>query len=1069
MRLTRLKYFPAILLFIFAYCNLRSQSDALKKKNLSLDLGITRGHNINLWPFFKKYKNAEKKELQIVYPLFSKRTNYKNHTKHFQLLPFYISDSSNKGITKRFFSLYYPSVLRTHKQTDSSGTYRSFNFLELAPHISLLGLNRSPNGLSVENNIFFFIWYRKDILQEKTRLVVFPTYWYFANKRDTTNLFFPFYLKRKTETSKYLNVAFLYNQKYSLTEKKNSFLPVWWHKVNYSGNDTIKKDLVIPFYWSKKSKYEDRKLLFPLLYSVKDQQHTSFTFFPLFSYGKRLDSSGSYFAATPLFWHAKKSDGIRNVLFPIYWNFKDYYRNDTVERQVVFPFVWTYRSKNAINTTIFPFYYNYQNKYRSSLTVLPFFSTYEEFKTGYGYKYIFPFYWKTRNRYESKEAFFPVYFSKTNYRGRDTSFNKYIFPLFFTGRTRTKNYQVLFPIIYRFRSPQYHSFTFFPLFAYGRSADSTRSLLGITPFYWRVKTKTGLTKVLFLYWNNEHYKRNDTTYHHGIFPFYWTGKNKDKHNTFVFPFVFKVNNKERESLIVFPLFSYGHQKDSSRKYIGITPLFYRIQSKRYLTNMLLPIYWNVKRYDQNDTVRTEVLFPIVWLYHRSNKDVKVAFPFMFSYHDKYRESLTVFPLFSYGKRNDSSRYHLVVTPFYWHTQTKTQVKHVIFPLYWHKNIYRNGDTIRSRFFLPLFWYNKSKDELDFVALPGIIRTKDKYNNSFSILPMFSWGKNPDSTSHLVLFPFLHFKNKKNIKTTLFPIYWSRQYFSNDDTLKQKVIFPLYWSFHRKNIKTDIFFPIVWRFKNANYSSFTFFPLFSAGHGNKGKKHLMITPLFGKFDSDKSSSAFLFPIFNYRRSEEEKHYSAFLFLFTRTTRQDYSKTAILWPICEQLRDKDKRKFRIAPVVWFSKTDSSKMLSVQPLFYSNRTKQRNVFILSAFLYKRERIFERSVSNSFLFRLYYHKNYTNGDFERRFLHLIIANIKVDGHREKSFLPFFHTVKEENGDRSVSYFFGMYNRFKEYKPEIKDFYEEERLFWFIRLRSNYKQLKSEGKDAFVRKRKKR
>ncbi len=1070
MRLARIKYFLAAFLFLCTSFNLISQSDTIKKKNLSLDLGITRGHNINLWPFFKKYKNFEKKELQIIYPLFSKRTNYKAHTKHFQLLPFYISDSSSKGTTKRFLSLYYPSVLRTHKQKDSTGTYRSFNFLELAPHISLLGLNRSPNGLSVENNIFFFIWYRKDILQEKTRLVVFPTYWYFANKRDTTNLFFPFYLQRKTENSKYLNVAFLYNQKYTLTEKKNSLFPIWWHKVNYVGNDTIKKDLVLPFYWSKKSKYEKRTLLFPLIYNVKTQQRQSFTFFPLFSYGHRYDSSSKYFAVTPLFWHAKNRNGIRNVMFPVYWNFKDYYRNDTVERQVIFPFVWTHRSKNAINTTIFPFYYNYQNKYRSSVTVLPFFSTYEEFKTGYGYKYIFPFYWKTRNRYQSKTTLFPLYWSKTDYRGRDTTFSNYIFPLFFSGRTRTKNYQVFFPIIYRFRSPEYHSFTFFPLFASGRSTDSTRSLLSVTPFFWRVKTQTGLTKVLFLYWNNEHYKGNDTTYHHGIFPFYWSGKNKTKQNTIIFPFVFKINNKKRESLTVFPLFSYGHKKDSTKNYIGITPLFYRIKGKHSLTHVLFPIYWNSKFYRTYDTVRTEIIFPFVWLNSRKDRSTKVVFPFMFAHQDKYKESMSVFPLFSYGRHYDSTKSHLMVTPFYWHFEKRNSISNVVFPLYWQKTNYYNNDTSKSLVLFPIFWHQKSKERSRTFLYPIIYNIKTKERQSFTFLPLFSFGKTINSTKHLVITPiFLHFKNKRNVKTTLFPIYWSRKYFSNYDTLKRTVLFPLYWSFQNKYKKTDVFFPLVWRYKKTYYTSFTLFPLFSIGHGNNGKKHLMITPLFGKFNSDKGTNAFLFPVFNYRRSGDEKHYAAFLFLFMRTTKPDYAKTAILWPICEQLRDKDKRKFRIAPIVWFSKTDSSKMLSVQPLFYSNRTKQRNVFVLSAFLYKRERVFEKSVSNSFLLRLYYHKNYTNGDFERRFLHLVVANIKVDGHREKSFLPFFHTVKEENGDRSVSYFFGLYNRFKEYKPEIKDFYEEERLFWFIRLRSNYKQLKSEGKDAFVRKRNKK
>ena len=942
--------------------------------------------------------------------------------------------------------------------------------MELAPHISLLGINRSPGGISVDNNFFFFIWYRKDILQSKTRFVVFPTYWYFANKRDTTKLFFPFYLKRKTETSKYLNVAFLYNQKYSLKEKKNSLFPIWWHSVKYYGSDTIKKDLVLPFYFSKKSKYENRKLLFPLIYNVKDQQRQSFTFFPLFSCGHRFDSSSKYFAATPLFWHIKNKSGIKNVLFPVYWNFKDYYRNDTIERQVVFPFVWTYRSKTAINTTILPFYYNYQNKYRTAITVLPFFSTYEEFKTGYGYKMITPFYWKTRSSSESREVLFPVYWSRTSYNRGDTTFRKYIFPLFFSGRTRTKNYQVLFPIIYRFKSEDYRSLTIFPLFAYGRSSDASRRLLAITPLFWRVKTKHGLTRVFLpFYWNNKHTGYQDTTFRHGVFPFYWSTKNKTKHNTFVFPFVFKVNNKERESLTLFPLFSYGHQKDSSRKYIGITPFFYRIQSKRYLTHVFIPIYWNVKRYDYNDTVRTEVLFPLVWLYHRKDKDVRTVFPFMFSYRDKYRESFTVFPLFSHGHRYDSSKSHLVVTPFYWHSQTKTHVKDVIFPFYWHKNIYENGDTLRARLLFPVFLYTKSRTELNFMTLPGIFRTKNKYNNALTVLPVFSWAKHPDSTSHLIILPFLYFKNKHNVKTTLFPVYWSRKYYLNNDTITKSVFFPLYWADHSNHKKTDIFFPLIWKFKNDNYSSFTFFPLCSFGHGANEKKHLMITPLFGKFDSHKSSNTFLFPVFNYRRSGEEKHYAAFLFLFMRTTKPGYSKTAILWPICEQLRDKDKRKFRIAPIVWFSKTDSSKVLSVQPLFYSNRTKEKNTFILSAFLYKRENVFNKSVANSFLLRLCYHKNYTNGDFERRVLHLIITNVKVEGHREKSFLPFFHTVKEENGDRSVSYFFGLYNRFREYKPEIKDFYEEERLFWFIRLRSNYKQLKSEGKDAFVRKRHKK
>jgi hypothetical protein len=55
---------------------------------------------------------------------------------------------------------------------------------------------------------------------------------------------------------------------------------------------------------------------------------------------------------------------------------------------------------------------------------------------------------------------------------------------------------------------------------------------------------------------------------------------------------------------------------------------------------------------------------------------------------------------------------------------------------------------------------------------------------------------------------------------------------------------------------------------------------------------------------------------------------------------------------------------------------------------------------------------------------------------------------------------MNDSAGNRSVSVFLSFYNHFREYKPGIKDFYEEERIFWFLRLRSNYKKLLSEGKE---------
>jgi hypothetical protein len=198
-----------LLLVLFSN-NIFSQTDSIPT-NLSFDFGITRGRNVNFWPILKKFKNSERRELQIMYPIFSKIINYNPRFKHSQILPLLINDSSSNGVDNRIISFYYPSILHFQKQTLSNSYVNSFRFIELAPNISCLGLSRSPNGLFVDNNLFFFIWYKRDIVSTNTRLIVFPTYWYFSNKYDTTHLFLPFYYRRASLNYKHLNIALLYN------------------------------------------------------------------------------------------------------------------------------------------------------------------------------------------------------------------------------------------------------------------------------------------------------------------------------------------------------------------------------------------------------------------------------------------------------------------------------------------------------------------------------------------------------------------------------------------------------------------------------------------------------------------------------------------------------------------------------------------------------------------------------------------------------------------------------------------------------------------------------------------
>jgi hypothetical protein len=71
----------------------------------------------------------------------------------------------------------------------------------------------------------------------------------------------------------------------------------------------------------------------------------------------------------------------------------------------------------------------------------------------------------------------------------------------------------------------------------------------------------------------------------------------------------------------------------------------------------------------------------------------------------------------------------------------------------------------------------------------------------------------------------------------------------------------------------------------------------------------------------------------------------------------------------------------------------------------------------------------------------------------------VKKRGVVEKSLFPIYHKREDAKGNKSLSVFFYFYNKFQRRLETSNDFYRESRIFWFIRLRSNYGQLKREGK----------
>jgi len=1236
----RIQKLSVLLFHVFICINLLAQNTETKS-DMSFDFGFTRGRNINIWPLFKKYKDSEKKELQILFPLFSKMSNYSLQTKHSHLLPIFISDSTKYSNDIRLFSFYYPSVFHFEITRNS----KSYKFLELAPKITCLGISRNSKGLLLENNLFFFLWYKHDTTENKTRLVAFPLYWYNSSSYDTSQLFLPFYYKYTSKYKSQLNIALLYNYIRNYNEIKQSFFPIWWSSREYWDTDTLKRTTIFPiywstkdkstnnktyfpfvyyrnknnfkhltifplfslghskdftkryfniypFYWSNKNKVTTNKTFFPFIFSLKNSTYQSFTFFPLFSKGISRDSSINHFVVSPLFWHLKSSDKTSNIVFPLWWSKTSFLKNDTTKSKTLFPIFWFEKSKNASKLSIFPCIFKTKNQYNSSFTIFPFYTLWKTADMDSSYQAFIPFYFHKKIPNTDIKYIFPVIKLSKYFLKDDTIKQSMVFPCYWSFKSKIKNNKILFPIFYSLSNKQNTSLTILPLFSIGHSKDSTKKYFDILPVFWYYKSKERNNTILFpIWWSIDKYLKNDTIKKRIVFPFVWMEKSSSKNNLIVFPFVYKFNNHNRKSLTVFPFYSkwksylndscfwtifpiYWHIKDSrinqhivfpiywhtvlskskdtirktsfipfywstksrnknntivfpmvyslkdstkksltvfpffskgitsdsSKKYLNIFPFWWQQQNKYQLSKVLFPLWWQFDNFNKHDTIKTRTVFPFYWSTHSKSENNTILFPIVFNLKNEFERTLTIIPFFSKGKSADSSKNYLTVFPIWWQQKNKFQSSSVLFPLWWKYDYFYKHDTIKTRTAFPFFWSKKSKTDNNTTLFPFVFKLKNENNSSLTVLPFFSKGNTANSKKkYLAIFPFwwsntevtlydtlIHktfipffwslksnhhnsviiFPLFKHTKTSdyksniLFPIFKNEVTYSKNDTTFKTSLFPIYWSKRSKDVNNTVLFPILYKFKDRDYKSLTVFPLFSKGQSLiDNSKYLILTPLAGIIQSKQKVHSYLFPIFNYKRENTKTQTSVFLFLYRRKTDLNYSKTSILWPICEKEKSKNFSSFRIAPIIWYAKTDTSKMFSIQPFQYSYKSDTRKTFMLFWFLYRYNNVFDKSISHDILWKFFNSEHCSNGEFETRFLYLLYANSDKDGKQEKSIFPFYHYVNNANGDKTVSVFFGFYNYFKQYKSELKAFYEEERIFWLIRLRSNYDKLKQEGK----------
>lgn len=911
------------------------------KTDMSFDFGFTRGKNINAWPILKINRSKEKKEIQALFSIYGYNADYVLHTKKTHIFPLYFYDSSATKKDFRFISLYYPSLIRYTNDIETST--RSFKFVELAPEINLLEFTRSADGLFVQNNFLFLLWYKNNKKINKSHLIFFPVYWSFKDEERTSKTFLPLFSYGTYDYGKgnFLGVTpfFWHTKKQDVT--RNVLFPLWWYKKTGEGDDAKYRNYVFPLYWSYRDKFASRQTLFPVFWHRNDQFVSSLSVLPLFSYRKEKINDKWTLMLTPLFWHNSRHDGYTNVFFPIWWNRQTGSGENERFSNVIFPVWWSYREKGFSKKVLFPLVWSLQGRDYNSFTFFPVFSAGHSPDKTENHFVFTPLFWHIKNSKGYSNVLFPLWFNNKHKVGNDEEYNNVIFPFYWSHRDYLKNNKVVFPFAWSLQNKKYHSFTLAPLFSYGHSTDTLRNHLVITPFFWHIKNNLGTSNVLFpLVWNSKKGFGENARYQNYIFPFYYSYR-----------------DKFRSNYLLFPLFSYGRSVDNSSSHLVVTPLFWNIKNKNESYSVLFPLWWSKRTGIGSDEQFANVFFPLYWAFGDKNRSNKVLFPFYWNIKDKYYHSVTVAPLFSYGNSPDSSSSHYMITPLFWHVEKNKERYNVLFPFWWNRKQGTGDDTRYTNMIFPLFWSYHDKGKRKFALFPVVWRRTDKYYKSFTLIPIVSWGRSPDSTqNHLMATPlFWHFKKKDEVVNFLFPLWWYKKHGTGDNFHIINNVFPFYYSSIEKERKYNIFIPIVWNFKDVFYKSLTVAPLFSYGNSpDSSRRHLMVTPVFWHVQNQDKIFNILFPVW---------------WNFKDGTGDNITNTNVIFPLYWAQKNKVKNYQVLFPVIWNFKDKYYKSVTVPPLFSygsSPDTMRRHLMITPFFWHFKN----NDEVTSTIFPLWWHK---------------------------------------------------------------------------------------------------
>lgn len=1048
-------------LFVLQTLTASAQADSTKK-DLRFDLGITRDRNINLWPIFKRTISRNETDKQILFPIYRSYQSLMLKEKRSHLLPLYWRDSSKERKNFRVISTFYPSLY--HTSTSYTENTKTYTFLEFAPRINILEFRKSPDGLIMQNNLLFFLWYKNNQLTKKSHLVVFPAYWQFSSPRKENHTLFPIYSygKYAKQTKNYFAITPLFWRFYSPKRSSSLLAPIWWSRTIIRNNDSTRTKLLLPIYFSHRSQFANNKVVFPVIWNLNSPSYKSLTIAPLLSIGHGNGTNRSHIMLTPLFWQFSREESKSTTLFPFIWIYQWHTRFDHYNSLIIFPIYWHRTDDTQKSNIIFPLLWSKATANYKSFTLLPFLSVGKSPDKSYSHLAVTPLFWQLKNPEKKTNTLLPIWYYSKKTDESSIRTNNIVFPLYWGWQRDSQQGNVLFPIMWRLKNTNYLSFSIFPIFSYGKSNDGKSGYTAITPIYWRFRTAEGKGQLLFpFWWERNKTQEGEVKNSSQVILFYWKYRDSERKHQGVFPLAWRFKNQNRSSFTFFPLLSIGQRDNNERKYLSVTPVFWQFKNQHRTLNTLIPFWWSKTDFTSKNIKHFKLLIPVYFSQRDTVKVRRVIFPVIWRFKNPRYSSFTFIPLFSHGKNSNKTIKHLTISPLFWHFKNPTGYTSTLLPLFWRSK-YGEGKLASERTILfPIYFYSNNSDSQNRIVFPLVWNLNNSDYRSFTVIPLFSLGRNDDNTqNHFAITPLFYSISKPNYTSkVLFPVWWSIRDKNRHGIKSKDILFPIYWSLQNQHRSAKVLFPIVWNFRSAKSKSFTFIPLFSKGISQNGVEYIAATPIFWRFKTDQMQRTMLLPAYtSYSDKTGNRKLNILFFLFRSSKMNGDSCISIIWPIIERSKNKDFRYFRFAPLIWSRHGRDFSYFTVQPFFYKNKSQSQTTSRLLWELYVHRNVYGAKKSNRILWKFVEWEKHSNGDKEFRVLHLLYANSKINGKTEKSLFPLYYKTKDNNGNKSLSVMLYFYNSIKRNIPNTTEFYQEERIFWLIRIRSNYRILKEKG-----------